>query len=110
MRVSSLQKSIVLLAYEQKGRLKKKHLEQWYANASHQYLMTFRDAQNIITKTLERMIDNGVLVGYGVRTSQKWYIHEVRLTPEGRTLAKKLRGVQQVLALDVIPPCLPAGR
>ncbi len=98
-RLSTLQKSILVQCLDQKGRLKKKLLEQWYANIGKDRAMRYRDAQTTITKTLENLIDKGYLVGYGVRTSQKWFIHEARLTPLGRHTAKKLRGVQQSLPL-----------
>lgn len=52
-----------------------------------------------ITKTLERLIDKGLMVGYGVRTPKKWYIKEVRLTLMGRKTAKRLLGEQQKLPL-----------
>ncbi len=55
------------------------------------------DVVNIITKSLESLIDKGLMVGYGVRTPQKWYIKEVRLMPTGRKLARKLLGEQQKL-------------
>jgi hypothetical protein len=42
------------------------------------------DRVNIITKSLERLIDNGLLVGYGVRTPKKWFIKSVKLTTLGR--------------------------
>ncbi len=54
-------------------------------------------AQKIITRSLERLIDKGLLVGYGLRTPQKWYIKEIRLTSLGRKAAKKLRGEQSRL-------------
>ncbi len=38
-----------------------------------------------------------MMVGYGVRTPKKWYIKEVKLTPIGRRLARKLLGEQQAL-------------
>ena len=42
------------------------------------------DRVNIITKSLERLIDHGMLIGYGVRTTKKWFIKNVKLTPLGR--------------------------
>ena len=80
--------------------MKKKIIEQWYARLGKERQMSYHDAQNTITKTLENLVDKGCLVGYGVRTPQKWFIHEIRLTPEGRRMAKKLRGVQQILPLQ----------
>lgn len=55
------------------------------------------DIMNIITKSLESLIDKGFMVGYGVRTPQKWYIKEVRLLPAGRRQARRLLGEQQAL-------------
>lgn len=37
-----------------------------------------------LTKCLERLINRGLLVGYGTRTREKWFIREVRMTPLGR--------------------------
>jgi len=53
------------------------------------------DQQNAITKSLERLIDRGYLVGFGRRTPQKWFIESVRLTAAGRRLARSLLGTQQ---------------
>jgi len=99
VRLSLLQKSILLQCLDLKGRLPKKSLEQWYAQLGVSRAMSYKDAQNTITKTLENLIDKGCLVGAGLRTQQKWFIHDVRLTPEGRKVAKKLHGVQQALPL-----------
>jgi hypothetical protein len=52
---------------------------------------------NTITKSIERLIDRELVIGYGVRTPHKWYIHEVKLTAKGRREAKRLRGEQQAL-------------
>ncbi len=59
------------------------------------------DIVNIITNSLESLIDKGLVVGYGVRTPEKWYIKEVRLLPIGRKIAKKLLGEQQSLPLKI---------
>lgn len=53
------------------------------------------DMVNIITKSLESLIDKGLMVGYGVRTPKKWYIKEAKLMPAGRKVARKLLGEQQ---------------
>jgi hypothetical protein len=51
--------------------------------------------QNAITKSLERIIDRGLMIGYGRRTPKKWFIEQVKLTPKGRKMAKTLLGQQQ---------------
>jgi len=48
----------------------------------------------IITQSLERLIDKGLLVGFGERTKFKWFIKEVKFTPGGKKLATKLQGEQ----------------
>ncbi len=53
------------------------------------------DQQNAITKSLERLIDRGYMVGYGRRTPKKWYIVEVKLTARGRRKGRSLLGQQQ---------------
>ena len=60
------------------------------------------DQQNIITKSLERLIDKELLIGYGRRTPHKWFIEEIKLTRKGKKLAKKLLGEQQVLPFKKI--------
>ncbi|MEK7639932.1 MAG: hypothetical protein AAB424_02235 [Patescibacteria group bacterium] len=53
------------------------------------------DQQNSITKSLERLIDRGYMVGYGRRTPEKWFIESVRLTASGKRAGKSLLGKQQ---------------
>lgn len=53
------------------------------------------DQQNAITKSLERLIDRGYMVGLGRRTPKKWYIVEVKLTAKGRRKGRTLLGQQQ---------------
>jgi len=38
----------------------------------------------IITQSLERLIDRGMLVGYGMRTPCKWFITDVKITSLGK--------------------------
>jgi len=42
-----------------------------------------KDQVDAVTKSLERLIDKGMLIGYGVRTRKKWFIREVKLTRPG---------------------------
>jgi len=59
------------------------------------------DQVNSLTKSLESLIDRSLLVGYGQRTPRKWFIQEVRLTPLGRRLARRLLGEQGVLPFKI---------
>jgi hypothetical protein len=58
-----------------------------------------KDQQNIITKSIERLIEKGYLIGFGRRTPQKWFIVSIALTDMGRQAGKKFMGEQQPLPL-----------
>jgi len=98
MRLSKLQKYILLQAYNNKGKLiPKKELKRFYKNQKK--TPKEKDVQGIITKSVERLIDKELMIGFGIRTPHKWFIKEIRLTKKGRTVAKKLLGEQQTLPL-----------
>ncbi|MBI3115673.1 MAG: hypothetical protein HYZ09_04260 [Candidatus Kerfeldbacteria bacterium] len=59
-----------------------------------------KDPDNVITRSLERLIDKELLVGFGRRTPHKWFIDEVRLTAKGRRTARALLGQQQQFAFN----------
>jgi hypothetical protein len=91
MRLSALQRSILRECYQlRKSRTPRPALKKFYKGRS-------QDSVDSITKSLERLIDKGLLIGYGRRTPKKWFIEEVRLTPLGRRIAKLTLGQQQHL-------------
>ncbi len=94
MRLSPLQKYIMRTAYVTPARaVSRGGFARFYENQKQKP----KDVVDIITKSLESLIDKGFMVGYGVRTPQKWYIKEVKLMPAGRKAARKLLGEQQAL-------------
>lgn len=95
MRLSQLQKYILLDLYNKKGRSKRKHLLKFYEKKKNAPKKP--DQQGIVTKSIERLIDKGLMIGYGRRTPQKWFIVEVQLTRKGIKETKKLFGEQQSL-------------
>ncbi|KKU13269.1 MAG: hypothetical protein UX17_C0022G0002 [Parcubacteria group bacterium GW2011_GWC2_45_7] len=95
MRLSRLQRYILGVCFSINGRVGRVHFPRFYEGET----VRPKDIVDTITKTLERLIDKGLMVGYGVRTPKKWYIKEVRLTPLGRKVAKRLQGEQQKLPL-----------
>ena len=97
MRLPALQKFILTECYNRKGRVKKKALLAFYEKQNDQ--PSEKDKADTITKSVESLIDKGMMVGYGVRTPKKWFIEEVRLMSKGRKLARKLLGEQQKLPL-----------
>ena len=48
----------------------------------------------IITKSIERLIDKGLMIGYGEKTQYKLFIKQVKLTSFGKKVTKKLFGEQ----------------
>lgn len=95
MRLSSLQKYILTAAREAKGKFGRERLMKFYAEGSDG--PSHKEQMDAVTKALERMIDRELMTGYGVRTPHKWFIKEIKLTPKGRKLAKKIYGEQQSL-------------
>jgi len=97
MKLSCLQKYILLSGYGEKGKFSRGRLLKFYDKVKRKPKK--EDQVNIITKSLERLIDKGFLIGYGVRTPKKWFIKEIKLTTTGRRAARRLQGEQQVLPL-----------
>lgn len=46
--------------------------------------------ESIITKSLERLIDKELMMGYGRRTPHKWFITHVKLTKKGEKQAEEI--------------------
>ncbi len=96
MRLSKLQKYIVVQALEKRGRLAREGLLKFYQPSA----VKLKDQQNIITKSILRLIEKGLLIGYGKRTPEKWFITEIKLTNSGKKQAEKIwRAKQQKLPL-----------
>ena len=95
MRLSPLQKHILRECYgRRQARIARKTFTAFYTKHAPP-----QSVQDSITKSLERLIDKGLMIGFGRRTTEKWFIEEVKLTANGRRLAKKALGVQQSLPL-----------
>lgn len=56
---------------------------------------------NIITKSIERLIDKGLLIGFGEKTQYKLFINQVKLTTSGKKTAQTLFGQQSKLPLKI---------
>ena len=93
MKLSKLQKFILINSVNGR-RINRKKFDKFYSGEKK---VKIKDITKIITRSLERLIDKGLLVGYGERTQFKWFIKEVKLTRIGKRLAKKLLGEQQKL-------------
>jgi hypothetical protein len=98
MKLSTLQKFILNLSYGSK-KTSRQVFNKFYNSQNN--APKGEDKVKIITKSLERLIDKGLMVGFGERTKYKWYIKEVRLTASGRRLAKKMMGEQAKLPFKI---------
>ena len=97
MKLSNLQKYILLRGFENRSKVSKKDLIKYYSD--RKIKPKLEDQVNIITKSVERLIERGLVRGKGMKTKDKWFIFEVLLTKMGRLEAKKLLGQQQKLPL-----------
>ncbi|MFA5358841.1 MAG: hypothetical protein WC310_03410 [Patescibacteria group bacterium] len=95
MQLSALQKYILQQCCYEKNKLNRSKLLSFYGRGSKSPKKN--DQINIITKSIERLIGRGLLVGFGVRTTEKWFIKETKVTPKGRKLGRKLLGQQMKL-------------
>ncbi len=92
MRFSTLQKYILHQSYGAEKKVSRSQFYKFYNG--RQKPPKGEDKVKILTKSLERLINKGLLVGFGERTKHKWYIKEVQLSASGRRAAKKLLGEQ----------------
>ncbi len=97
MRFGHLQRFILLRAFETRGRVVRRGLEAFYKTQTTPPKR--KDQIGAVTHTLERMLALGLLTALCVRTAEKWFIKEVRLTAHGRREALRLLGEQQKLPL-----------
>ncbi len=77
---SPLQQYILAECYRHKGdRVDREPFMNFYT----QKKVKVGQGVKVITQSLERLIDRGYMVGYGIRTPKKWFIKELKITREG---------------------------
>lgn len=95
MKLSSLQKYILLQSFDSKSKLDRKVLLGFYSSLKKK---PSREIMvNSITNSIERLIKKGLVVGFGEITRDKVFINKIRLTREGSLVAKKALGEQRRL-------------
>lgn len=98
MPLSHLQKYIIRQTGENtKNRLSRNVLTQYYSNKKKAPPLKLQ--ANIITKSLERLINQGYLVGFGQKTQYKLFITHIKLTSSGKKMARKFLGQQAELPI-----------
>jgi len=97
MKLSGLQKYILKNSYGRETKIPRSRFYKYYEIIKNP--PKGEDKIKILTKSLERMIAKGLIIGQGEVTARKWYIKEIRLTNLGHRTAKNLLGEQTVLPL-----------
>jgi predicted DNA-binding protein YlxM (UPF0122 family) len=87
MRLSSLQKYILSRCCLNKGGGIKAEFYDFYAKENN---ISRKAVHDIIHKSLESLVSKDLLVAYGKKTKEKWFIHKVKLTSRGQKTAKKI--------------------
>jgi len=96
MRLSSLQKFILKQSWEyRKIKIPRAVFETYYKNKKKKPNKKIQ--ANNITRSIDRLIQRGLIMGYGEKTKHRLYIYEIRLAPAGRKTAKELLGKQTKL-------------
>ena len=93
MKLSGLQKFILLetLAKNQ-TKVPRQVFDKFYEKTKNPPREKIRT--NIITKSIERIIDRGLAIGYGEKTQYKLFISHIKLSPKGKKTALGLLGKQ----------------
>jgi hypothetical protein len=99
MKLSQLQKFILKASVNGKSKTKRATLLKYYDKQGKDVKPA--DRPGILTKSVERLIEKGLMIGYGRRTAEKWFIDELTLAIPGRREAKKHFGQQQSLPLHL---------
>jgi len=89
MRLSRLQKYILNQCYLSRNKAKSK--ADFYSFYPRKELeKNKRNIADVIRRSLESMVAKDLLVAYGKKTSQKWFIQKIRLTSKGKRVAKEI--------------------
>ncbi len=93
MALSKLQQFILEECLEHGGQCSRLIVDKNYESSKSQ--AKEEHYKKIITQSIERLIDRGLLVGYGTKTKEKLFITKIRLTPSGRRTTQQLRKSRQ---------------
>ncbi|MBI4090497.1 MAG: hypothetical protein HY422_00565 [Candidatus Komeilibacteria bacterium] len=94
MHLSDLQTYILKQVYSNGPQCSRSAFETFYKKIGEEDV-------KVITRSIERLILKGLIIGYGHKTAQKLFIERVSLTPKGRKLAKAIAKDQQRLPFKI---------
>ncbi len=96
MKLSKLQRFILKKAYlSDRFKVTRQVFMSYYENLKKSPANKLQ--VNIITQSLERLINKGLIVGYGRKTQEKLFIDSIQLTPKGKKMAKEFLSKQTPL-------------
>ncbi|OGH71420.1 MAG: hypothetical protein A2921_00170 [Candidatus Magasanikbacteria bacterium RIFCSPLOWO2_01_FULL_43_20b] len=97
MKLSALQQFILLRCLEDGGKIERSDFRGFYCKPADKRKTALKKYQEgAITKSLERLIDKELMIGYGRRTPHKWFITHVRLTKKGQKIGQWLLEERQI--------------
>lgn len=88
MRLSGLQKFIITNCGENKSFVKKEDFYSFYAK--EELIKNKKVIQDAVHRCLENMVAKDILIAYGKKTAQKWFIEKVKLTIAGKNIFREL--------------------
>lgn len=94
MRLSDLQKYILSRCCLNNNNAAKADFYSFYAKSK--ISTSLKTIQDIVHKSLDSLVKKDLLVAYGKKTKEKWFIHKVKLTLRGRKTAEEILKERQV--------------
>jgi len=88
MRLSGLQKYILNQCYLKNGGGLRGDFYGFYSKK--ELAENKKNREDIIHNSLESLVAKDLLVAFGRKTAQKWFINKVKLTAKGRKIAKEI--------------------
>ena len=108
MKLSTLQKYILLKCLEKGNKVDRKIFRKFYPSpsssddssgglrrTSYYPLKGNNYRESIITRSIEHLIDREFMTGFGRRTPHKWFITHVSLTKKGAKISQDLLNERQ---------------
>lgn len=101
MKLSLLQKHILLMCLDKGGKIDRKIFRGFYGKSLEHFGKTQckpakeEYQENIITRSLEHLIDRELMTGYGKRTLRKWFVTHVSLNRKGHLKAQEILNERQ---------------
>ena len=89
MRLSKLQNYILTQCYLSKDKVRLKvDFYDFYPKKDLE--KNYKSIQDVVHKSLESLTKKDLIISFGKKTSYKWFIEKVKLTVNGRNLAKEI--------------------